>query len=193
MDPGKAGEVTRLLARWKGGDSGAFDELLPFVYGELRDLADRYLARERAGHTLEPTALVHEAYLRLSKVAQLDTEDRSHFYAVAARTMRRILVDHARQQRADMRVGAHQKEPLTGLMLGFGEEPVDILDVHAGLEQLEKRQPRAARLVELRFFAGMSESEAATALGSSRATITRDWRFAKLWLYDYLHSSAEHG
>ena len=190
MDEKTAGQITHILRRWKRGDEDAADQLFPLVYGELRAVAAAYLARERSDHTLQPTALVHESYLRLAKVVDLDAVDRSHFFAVAARTMRRILVDHARQQVANRRVGAHRKLPLSEEALGRLDDPAQILSIHDALGDLERERPRAAKLVEFRFFAGFSESEAAELMSLSRATATREWRFAKLWLFDYLNTRA---
>ena len=184
------GDVTLLLGRWREGDDQAFDLLLPLVYGQLRQMAQRYLARERSDHTLQATALVHEAYLRLQKVAHLDTKDRSHFLAVASRAMRRILVDHARAQMAEKRVGAGRKLPLEEEIVGSHSKPAEIIRVHEALPDLEKEHERAAQLVELRFFGGLSETEAAETLGLSRATASRDWRFARLWLHNYLSGPA---
>ena len=190
LDSAEIGDVTMLLGRWREGDEQAFDQLLPLVYGQLRQMAQRYLARERSDHTLQATALVHEAYLRLQKVAHLDTKDRSHFLAVASRAMRRILVDHARAQMAEKRVGAGRKLPLEEEIVGSHSKPAEIIRVHEALPDLEKEHERAAQLVELRFFGGLSETEAAETLGLSRATASRDWRFARLWLHNYLSAPA---
>lgn len=186
LGAGSEGEVTRLLTRWKGGDETAADELLPLVYDDLRSLAAGYLGSERVDHTLQPTALVHEAYLRVARFARLDARDRSHFFAVAARAMRRILVDHARRHRAEKRPGAYGRTVLEEATVAAVETPAQLLAVDGALAELAGRHPRPARLVELRFFGGLSEAEAADVLGISRATATRDWRFARLWLVDYL-------
>jgi RNA polymerase sigma factor (TIGR02999 family) len=181
------GEVTQLLASWRDGDSDAFDRLLPLVYDELHRSAAAYLRRERSDHTLQATALVHEAYLRLANVEELDAHDRFHFYAVAARAMRRILVDHARSQQREKRVGAHRRLPLEeAACVPQGHSPDQVIAVHGALQELANSHPRQARLVELRFFGGFSEDEAAEILGVSRATLTRDWRFARVWLYRHL-------
>lgn len=178
-------DLTRLLRRWRKGDSGAFDELYPVVYQELRSLAGSYLASERGDHTLQPTALVHEAYLRLAKLDRLDTRDRTHFFAIAARVMRRILVDHARRLRADKRPGSNKVELLDHHLVPV-KTSEELLRLNDALKQLEKTHPRASEVVEQRFFGGMSESEVAEVLGLSRATVTREWRFARLWLFDHL-------
>ena len=184
-DETRSEDLTQLLRRWRQGDGAAFDELFPVVYQELRSLAGSYLASERGDHTLQATALVHEAYLRLARLERLDARDRTHFFAIAARAMRRILVDHARRNRADKRPGPRKAElqehhplPVT--------TPEELLRLHDALEQLEKTHPRASQVVEQRFFGGMSESEVAEALGLSRATVTREWRFARLWLFERL-------
>ena len=175
-------EVTQLLRLWRRGDEGAFDRLLPMVYHELRRTAAAYLNRERVGHSLMATDLVHEAYLRLAGAEKLDTRDRSHFFAVAARAMRRILVDHARSQKSEKRVGAHRRLPLEEAAYLPADAPSQVLAVHAALEELATTHERQAKLVELRFFGGFSEAEAAEILGLSRATVSRDWRFARVWL-----------
>jgi RNA polymerase sigma factor (TIGR02999 family) len=186
------GEVTRLLQRWNDGDSRAIDDLLPLVYGELRQLAGSYLRRERAGHTLAPTALVHEAYLRLagSDLAHARLEERSHFFAVAAQAMRRILVEHARRHNAARRPSSGERVELDDGVLGASRLPTDplveVLAVHESLEQLKEVHPRKARVVELRYFGGLSESEVAELLGVSRASVARDWRVARLLLGDLL-------
>jgi RNA polymerase sigma factor (TIGR02999 family) len=185
----RLGDVTVLLRRWESGDDGAVDELLPVVYEELRALARSSMAGERSGHTLSGTALVHEAYLRLSKVASLSFNDRAHFFAVAARTMRRILVDHARSQFAEKRVGAHLRQPIMDDVDMEATTPEAIVAIDELLDRLKEINPRAGELVELRFFGGLTEAETAEMLGVSRSTMTRDWRFARLWLYRQLSSS----
>jgi RNA polymerase sigma-70 factor (ECF subfamily) len=180
---GRAGNVTQLLQNWVRGDRGAFDALVPLVYAELRRIADGYLSRERQGHTLQPTALVHEAWLRL---CQLDS-DRSHFehrkqfYGLAAQMMRRILVDHARA------LGAQKRQAPT--IDSGGQEPsapasrlLDLLALDRALEDLAAVSARQARIVELRYFAGLNVDEMAELLDVSRATISRDQRSAEAWL-----------
>ncbi len=183
-------EVTQLLRRWRDGEGDAFDRLLPMVYAELRRTAAGYLRSERAGHTLGATDLVHEVYLRLAKTESLDATDRSHFFAIAARAMRRLLVDQARGQRRDKRVGAHRRLPLEEAAGVAANAPGDVLAVHQALEALAASHPRQARLVELRFFGGLSESETAKVLEVSRATLSRDWRFARVWLRRLMAKSA---
>ena len=179
-------KIAGLLERWRQGDAGAFDALFPLVYDELRSLAGSYLARERIDHTLEATALVHEAYLRLAGLGRFDARDRTHFFAVAARAMRRILVDHARRHEADKRPGAVGKLPLLESHLSPLETPVELLRLDAALNELETTHPRAALIIEQRFFGGLSEQDVADVSGISRATVSREWRFARLWLHDAL-------
>jgi len=157
------------------------DELGPELYGELRRVAERAMARERHGHTLQPTALVHEAYLRLlgQRVAW---RSRTHFLGVAGQAMRRILVDHARRRAAAKRPSPAGRVTLSGLAAAESNEEVDLLDLDAALDRLARLDPRAARVVELRGFAGCTSEEAAEALGVSAATVARDWRMARSWL-----------
>ncbi len=176
-------DVTRLLKRWRHGRSDALEDLLPLVYEELRGLAASYLRRERSEHTLQATALVHESYVRLTSGEPLTLADRSHFFVVAAQAMRRILVDHARRQQADKRVGAHQKIALEDAPELVAELDVDIIAVHEALELLSQIHPRQAQLVELRYFGGLSIEEVAEVLDVSESTLARDWRVARRWLY----------
>jgi RNA polymerase sigma-70 factor, ECF subfamily len=173
-------EVTLLLAEWAKGDQKALDELTPLVYNELRQLAAAYLRRERLGHTLQPTALVHEAYLRLVDQSRPNWENRSHFYGVAARLMRQILVDHARRKQAGKRGGL--KVPLEQAV-SFREDRVeDLVALDAGLTALEKIDPRKCKAVELRYFGGLSMEELAKTLDVSAETVRRDLRMAEAWL-----------
>jgi RNA polymerase sigma factor (TIGR02999 family) len=167
------------------------EDLLPLVYDDLRAVAAGYLAHERPDHTLQATELVHEAYLRLASVVRLDARDRAHFFTVAARAMRRILVDHARGVKTLKRAGTERRMPLDAVDLQAPRTPDEVLELHEALLVLGGREPRVADLIELRFFGGLSESEAADVLGVSRATTTRDWKFARLWLIDYLRPEGE--
>ncbi len=177
-------EVTRLLIQLTEGDGSALDELLPHVYGELRRLASNYLRRERPGHTLQPTALVHEAYLRLVDQTQVRWQNRAHFFGVAAQMMRRILVDHARGQQAGKRGGEWRKISLDdGLDVAAGGRPSDLVLLDEALERLAEIDPQKSRVVELRFFGGLSVEETAEVLGVSAPTVKRQWRMAKAWLY----------
>ena len=176
-------EVTRLLIRLTEGEGAVLDDLLPLVYAELRRLAASYLRRERAGHTLQPTALVHEAYLRLIDQTQVHWQNRAHFFGVAAQMMRRILVDHARSQQAEKRGGDYQKLSLDENIDVSGERAADLVALDEALERLAEIDPAKSRVVELRFFGGLSVEETAQVLGVSAPTVKRQWRMAKAWLY----------
>jgi RNA polymerase sigma factor (TIGR02999 family) len=183
-----SGEVTRLLSELKRGavaGSGAAERLFPIVYEELRGLAESQLRRERAGHTLQPTALVHEAFLKLVGQEEARFESRSHFFAIAATAMRRVLVHHAEKVRSEKRGGGREKQAIdTGADFAApdGSDPVDVLALDEALRRLAALDERKAKVVELRFFAGLSVEETAAALAASPATVKRDWEFAKVWL-----------
>lgn len=195
LGPAAAGEITRLLHRWTAGDESAADELLPKVYDELRRLAGSYLRRERPDHTLPPTGLVHEAYLRLAATepAALSVANRVHFFALAARAMRRILVDHARRHAARRRIGPRERTSFeeAGAFDRGRASFLEVLEVHDALDRLREDHPRQAELVELRYFGGLSEPEAAEVLGVSRPTVARDWRLARLLLRRLLAARPE--
>jgi RNA polymerase sigma-70 factor, ECF subfamily len=178
------GEITQLLARMAGGDRQAEDQLLPLIYEQLRALAGHFLRSERPNHTLQATALVHEAYLRLVGIDQISWKDRAHFFALAARTMRRVLVDHARNVNAGKRRGV--KVSLESAIVYSEEQSGELLDLNEALDRLAEWDARMARVVELRFFAGLSEEETAEVLGVSGRTVKRDWKMAKSWLYGQL-------
>jgi RNA polymerase sigma factor (TIGR02999 family) len=181
------GEITQLLESWQEGNQGAFEDLLPLVYDELRSLARVYLRKERQGHTLQPTALVHEAYVRLTGASgAADFKNRGHFFAVAAQAMRWILVDHTRKQRAGKRISPEDRIPLENAPILAQSPDLDILDLHEALERLAEVNQRQAKLVELRYFGGLTQDEAAEVLEISRATAERDWRVARLWLHRQL-------
>jgi RNA polymerase sigma factor (TIGR02999 family) len=182
MEPKSGGEVTQLLESWRAGEEQALDDLLPLVYSELRKLANQYLRKERAGHTLQSTALVHEAFLRLVDQKRARLDNRNHFFAVASQAMRRVLVDHARRDQANKRIGAHDKVALDKAPDLAVESNAEILAVHQALERLSEIHPRQAQLVELRYFGGLSNPEAAEVLDVSLATIERDWQVARIWL-----------
>jgi len=174
-------EVTRLLAEWAKGNSNALDELTPLVYRELRQLAAAYLRKERQGHTLQPTALVHEAYLRLVDQSHPNWQNRSHFYGVAARLMRQILVDHARRKQADKRGGLKvSMEEAVSFRLDRRQE---LIALDNGLNALEKIDPRKCKAIELRYFGGLSMEEVAHSLEISAVTVRRDLRMAEAWLH----------
>jgi RNA polymerase sigma factor (TIGR02999 family) len=177
-------DVTRLLARWSRGEQEALDELLPLVYGELRRMAGRQLRAERQEHTLTPTALVHEVYLRLVDQRRADWQNRTQFFAIAARLMRRVLVDHARARLAGKRGGSAVFVPLEQA----GDPPAastvaDVLAVDESLARLAALDADQARLVELRFFGGLTVEEIAPLLGRSERTVKREWRLARAWLF----------
>jgi RNA polymerase sigma-70 factor, ECF subfamily len=182
-DPAQSQEITVWLAQWRAGDGAAGDRLLDRVYPELRQIANRFLRSERQNHTLEPNALVNELWLRLVGGAPVSYESRIHFFAIAAQTMRRILIDHARARVADKRGGDQQQVTLSAVE---GWNPVaqneDMLALDQALSRLEKADPRAARVVELRFFGGLQEDEIATLLDVSIITVKRDWKVARAWL-----------
>ncbi len=178
-----AGEITQLLQRWNGGDTGALDELAPLVYDELRRIAQFQMRKERSGHTLQRTALVHEAFLRLLQDSPLDLQNRDQFFGVAARLMRRILVDHARRRLTEKRGGGLDPVPLdTALQIG-GRPMEELLDVDRTLEELAAIDPNRAQIVEFRYFGGLELPEIAGLLGVSLSTVKRDWTAAKLWLH----------
>jgi RNA polymerase sigma factor (TIGR02999 family) len=173
---------TQLLLAWQQGEASAMDRLLPLVEGELRRLARRYMAGERPGHTLQPTALVNEAYLRLIEIKQVRWQNRAHFVAMAARTMRRILVDYARAHDNKKRGGGAQKVTLTDAAIGSSPLDDDLVALDEALTKLAVEHGRKAQVVELKFFGGLDLDETAEALHVSRDTVKRDWRFAKAWL-----------
>jgi RNA polymerase sigma factor (TIGR02999 family) len=179
---GERGDVTELLARWAQGDRSALDGLMPIVYAELRKIADGYLRRERTGHTLQPTALVNEAWLRLVRQDGLQFDHRKQFYALAAQAMRRILVDHARAASADKRGGGAQRTPLTADVGTGANRTVELLALDEALDQLSRVSPRQAQVIELRYFAGLTVEEIGAVVGASAATISRDQRTAEAWL-----------
>ena len=180
-------EVTRLLAEWRGGSERAMTDLMPLVYGELRGLAAAYLRGERRGHTLEPTALVHEAYLRLVDQSSLDWQSRSHFYAVAARVMRQILVDHARRKQAKKRSGARLAPEQTPVI--HPDPSCELVALDDSLTDLEKLDARKCQAIELRYFAGLTMDEIAQAMNLSVETVRRDMRMAEAWLHDAMTSA----
>jgi RNA polymerase sigma factor (TIGR02999 family) len=183
--------VTELLLEWSKGNRTVQDRLFGTVYNELHRLASRQMLGEPAGRSLQTTDLVHEAYLRLINQNRVDWESRSHFFAIAARLMRRILVDHARARKAEKRPNSGLKVTLSDLPAGVNGRTVEFLALDEALERLEAMDPRQARIVEMRFIAGLSEEEIASALGVSVRTVKRDWRFARAWLYGTLCKEAD--
>lgn len=184
-----ANEITQLLIAWSRGEAGALEQLTPLVYAELRRLAHRYMKRERAGHTLQTTALVHEAFLRFINYPQEQWQNRAHFYAIAANMMRRILVDYARTNLRTKRGGAAVRVDLEEIdvMAQDNAFDVDVIALDAALEKLTAIDPRRARVVELRFFGGLNVEETAEVLSVAPDTVVRDWRVAKAWLFRYLN------
>jgi RNA polymerase sigma factor (TIGR02999 family) len=185
--------VTQLLASWSKGDRGALERLTPLVYGELKRLAGRYLRRERPGHTLQATALVHEAFLRLVDQRNVEWQNRAHFFGVAAQLIRRILVDHARGRMAAKRGANAVKLSLEDVVETPRQRPLDLVALDDALDALAKMDPQQSRIVELRFFAGLSIEETAEVLRISPATVKRDWTAAKAWLYRDLSGRAAGG
>ena len=181
---GSTGEVTRLLEAARHGEGGALDRVVPLVYDELRQMAARQLRRERAGHTLHATALVHEAYLKLAGGCTVEAVDRGHFMAIAARAMRQVLVDHARRRNAEKRGGDWEQTTLSDGVRPLEFQPDELLALDRALDELDERQ---RQVVECRFFAGMEEEEIAVALGVSARTVRRDWVKARAWLYRSLY------
>jgi RNA polymerase sigma factor (TIGR02999 family) len=175
-------EVTRLLVAWSNGDQAALEQLTPLVYSELHRLAHRYLGRERKGHTLQTTALVHEAYLRLIDQKEVRWQNRAHFFAIAAQMMRRILVDYARSRNVAKRGGGTQQVSLDEAMEVSDERAADVIALDEALKSLSDLDQRKSRIIELRFFGGLSIEETAEVLGVSPGTVMRDWTFAKAWL-----------
>lgn len=177
------GEVTRLLAHAASGGDRVLDQLFTIIYDELHRIAQRQLRGERADHTLGATDIVHEAYLRLVGLERIEWHDRAHFLAVAASAMRRLLIDHARRRAAGKRGGGREAVDLTDAMPALGHDDDALIDLDEALRRLEAVQPRKARVVECRFFAGLSIDETAEVLGVARATAARDWTVARAWLH----------
>jgi RNA polymerase sigma factor (TIGR02999 family) len=182
-------EVTRLLLEWRGGNEAAMQRLLPVIYGELRRLAAWCMRQERPGHTLQATALVHEAYLKLVAEPGRDWQSRAHFFAVAANVMRNILVDYARARRADKRGGGREVLHLDEALTIAAVHSKDLVALEECLVRLEKLDSRAARIVELRWFAGLGVDEVAALLSVSPKTVKRDWAAAKAWLQGELEAA----
>ena len=176
-------DVTRLLLDWSNGDQEALDKLMPLVYAELRQMARRYMRAERTDHTLQTTALVHEAYMRLVNQNRVTWKNRAHFFAIAAQMMRRILVDHARSYRYDKRGGGAIKLSLDEAAVLSSEQAAEMIALDQALVGLEKVDARKSRVVELKFFGGLTTDEAAEILEVSKRTVESDWNFAQAWLY----------
>lgn len=175
-------DFTQLLNDWRNGDKCALDQMTPVLYDELRRIARHFLAAERPDHTLQPTALVHEAYMRLVDQHSVDWKNRAHFLGVAASMMRRILINHARSQKAAKREGYTQAIALEDALGVFTNPEVDLLELNTALQQLAELDPQQGRVVELRYFGGLTIEETAEAMGISPATVKREWGTARLWL-----------
>jgi len=175
-------QVTRLLEAWHRGDRQALDKLIPVVYEELRRQAHRYILHENPGHILQTTALVHETYVRLTGPRSAGWKNRAHFFAISAGLMRQVLVDFARSARSEKRGGGVLTVPLLDEVVGSAKPALDVLAVDEALREFAALDPRKAKMIELRFFGGMSVEETALALSVSRETVLRDWRLAKAWL-----------
>jgi RNA polymerase sigma factor (TIGR02999 family) len=182
MSTASSGQVTQLLRAWSDGDPLALEHLLPLVETELRRLARGYMSRERRDHTLQPTALINEAYIRLAGAKSLRWQDRAHFFGISAKLMRRVLVDHARARGFQKRGARAERVPLDEVSIPAPEPPVDIVALDLALEALATKDERKCRIVELRFFGGLTVEETAEVLQVSPDTVKRDWRMAKLWL-----------
>jgi RNA polymerase sigma-70 factor, ECF subfamily len=182
---GSPQEVTQLLVEWGKGNQAALEELMPLVYAELRRMAGRYMQMQQPGHTLQPTALINEAYLKLAGESK-KWQDRAHFFAVAAKSMRHVLVDHARRHQTGKRGGDMRAVPLDSAMAVFEGRLGEIVALDDALTDLAKLNLRQCRVVELKYFAGLSVEEAAQTLKISPETVMRDWRSAKAWLYNHL-------
>jgi len=187
--PPESARVTELLIAWRNGRREALDELVPLVYDDLRRLAAAYMRREPAGHSLQPTALVHETYVRLVDQRQVGGPSRTQFFAAAAGLMRRILVDLARARRADKRGGELQRVTLADDVAAGGAREIDMLALHEALERMAAFDTRQAQIVELRYFGGLTIEETAAVLDVSEATVVREWTIAKAWLRAALSSS----
>jgi RNA polymerase sigma-70 factor (ECF subfamily) len=182
-----AHEVTELLLAWRRGEESALNQLMPLVYGELRRLAHHYMRAEHPGHTLETTALINEAYIRLVDSSRVQWQDRAHFLAVAAQLMRRVLVDFARLRESQKRGGEVDRVPLEATVNLLHARSEDLVQLDEALNALAKKHSRKAQVIEMRFFGGLSVAETAEALGVSEDTVSRDWRLARAWLFRALN------
>ena len=183
MNKQETSEITQILQDWNDGNADAKERLLPFVYEELKRQAKFLMLRERANHTLQPTALVHEAFMKLAEQSGIDWQNRSHFYGIASRLMRQILVDHARTHAAEKRGGGAIHFSVDDVQIPVEERANSILAINEVLEQLAEFDERQAKIVEMRFFGGMNNAEIAEALDISERTVGREWQSAKLWLF----------
>ena len=181
--PDNAANVTQMLKEWSDGNTQVLDNLMPLVYDELRRQASRFLRKERSNHTLQTTALIHEAYLKLIDQKSVEWQNRAHFFAIASTAMRRILVDYARTRNRERRGGSAENLPLDeAFQISSNEKSIDLVALDEALTRLAQFDERQARIVELRYFSGLDNDETAAVLGVSNATVRRDWNFAKAWL-----------
>ncbi len=179
----KSPDITRILQEWSDGNTEVLDDLMPLIYDELRRQASRFLRKERANHTLQTTALIHEAYLKLIDQKEVKWQNRAHFFAIASTAMRRILVDHARERHREKRGGSGENVPIDeAFQIVSKEKSVDLIALDEALNRLAKLDERQAQVVELRYFSGLSNDETAEVLGVSNATVRLDWNMAKAWL-----------
>ena len=183
-------DVTEILHEWSGGDRDAPERLMPLVYDEMRRLARSFLARERDGHTFQPTALVNEAYLRLVDQTRVNWQNRAHFYGIASSMMRRVLIDHARAHATEKRGGVAVHLSIDDVQVPVEKRAASFLALDEALEKLAQIDQRKARIVEMRFFGGLSDEEIAEVLGVSSRTVLRDWKTARLWLYRELSQNS---
>jgi RNA polymerase sigma-70 factor (ECF subfamily) len=183
-------QITELLAEWRDGDQSALDELYPLVYDELHRLARRYMSRERKDHTLQTTALINEAYVRLVDQKNVNWANRSHFFAISAQIMRRILIDHARRHAYAKRGGGAQQVSLEEVAAITPDQGSELMRLDEALKSLAERDPRRSQVVELRYFGGLNNEEIAGVLHVSENTVTRDWNMARAWLYQQLSENA---
>ncbi|HEU0253565.1 MAG TPA: sigma-70 family RNA polymerase sigma factor [Pyrinomonadaceae bacterium] len=188
--PRQPHQITQLLAEWSDGDQSALDELYPLVYEELHRLARRYMSRERKGHTLQTTALINEAYVRLVDQRNVHWANRSHFFAISAQIMRRILIDHARRHAYAKRGGGAHQVSLEEAATVVPDQSLDLVRLDEALKSLAEMDPRRSQVVELRYFGGLNNEEIAGVLKVSENTVTRDWNMARAWLYQQLSGSA---
>ncbi len=179
-------EITKYLQDWRNGNASAIEEILPLVYNELRLIAKRYRSKENSDHTLQTTEIINEAYLKLVDQSETDWQNRSHFFAVASRVMRNLLVDHARTKNYQKRGSGAEKVDLEDIALIANERDESIIELHEALERLEKLDERKAKIVELRYFGGLSAEETGEVLSISEITVKREWLKAKAWLYNEL-------
>jgi len=186
------GEVTELLLAWSGGEASALDKVMPLVYAELHRLARRYMSHERPGHTLQTSELINEAYLRLVDANRVNWQDRAHFLAVAAKAMRRVLVEHARARGSQRRGAGVPRLPLEAAVNVHAPEGPDLVKLDGALTALAGEHPRRAEVIELRFFGGLSVEETSAVLGFSQDTVLRDWRLARIWLLRAMSGEGAH-